>query len=100
MCVCVCVCVCVRVCVCVLREKFMESIISNGQQRLSLLMGVGRRRSQHSLFSLKDFIYLFDRERDSQKEREHKQGEWERKKQASNRGPLCEARSQDSGITP
>ena len=31
---------------------------------------------------LKDFIYLFDRERDSQQEREHKQGEWERKKQA------------------
>ena len=25
-------------------------------------------------FFLKDFIYLFDRERDSQREREHKQG--------------------------
>ena len=30
----------------------------------------------------KDFIYLFNRDRDSQQEREHKQGEWERKKQA------------------
>ena len=27
----------------------------------------------------KDFIYLFDRDRDSQQERQHKQGEWERK---------------------
>ena len=30
----------------------------------------------------KDFIYLLDR--DSQQEREHKQGEWERKKRAPN----------------
>ena len=41
------------------------------------------------------FIYLFDRERNSQGEREHKQGEWERKKQAP-RG----AHSQGPGITP
>ena len=33
-----------------------------------------------NFFFFKDFIYLFDR--DSQQEREHKQGEWERKKQA------------------
>ena len=34
---------------------------------------------------LKDFLfYLFDR--DSQREREHKQGEWERKKQAPSGG--------------
>ena len=32
-------------------------------------------------FSFKDFIYLFDGE--GQLEREHKQGEWEREKQAS-----------------
>ena len=32
-----------------------------------------------SLFFFKDFIYLFDRDRDSQRERKHKQGEWERK---------------------
>ena len=31
-------------------------------------------------FFKKDFIYLFDRDRDSQREREHRQGEWERKK--------------------
>ena len=28
------------------------------------------------VFFLKDFIYLFDRDTDSQREREHKQGEW------------------------
>ena len=33
-------------------------------------------------FFFKDFIYLFDRVRDSQREREHKKGERERKKQA------------------
>ena len=33
-------------------------------------------------FFFKDFIYFFDRDRNSQREREHKQGEWERKKQA------------------
>ena len=33
-------------------------------------------------FFFKDFIYLFERDRDSQRESEHKQGEWERKKQA------------------
>ena len=38
------------------------------------------------LFVFKDFIYLFDRERDSQPETEHKQGEWERKKQAPRGG--------------
>ena len=37
-------------------------------------------------FCFKDFIYLFDRKRDSQREGEHKQGEWERKKQAPSRG--------------
>ena len=31
---------------------------------------------------IKDFIYLFDRERNSQRERKHKQGGWERRKQA------------------
>ena len=35
-------------------------------------------------FFFKDFIYLFDR--DSQREMEHKQGEGERKKQASSGG--------------
>ena len=35
-------------------------------------------------YFFKDFIYLFDR--DSQQEREHKQGEWERKKQAPSGG--------------
>ena len=35
-------------------------------------------------FFFKDFIYLFNRDRDSQREREHKQGEWE--KQAHSRG--------------
>ena len=34
-------------------------------------------------FCFKDFIYLFDRDRYSQWEREHKQGEWERKKRRS-----------------
>ena len=34
-----------------------------------------------SYFFFKDFIYLFDRDRDSQRERGHKQGKWERKKQ-------------------
>ena len=33
-----------------------------------------------------NFFNLFDRDRDSQREREHKQGEWERKKQAHSRG--------------
>ena len=37
-------------------------------------------------FFKKDFIYLFDRERNSQREREHKRGEWERKKQAPSSG--------------
>ena len=37
-------------------------------------------------FLFKDFIYLFDRERNSQREGEHKQGEWERKKQIHIRG--------------
>ena len=41
----------------------------------------------------KDFIYLFDRERDSQRDREHKQGEWERKKQAPVEEP-------DAGLEP
>ena len=35
-------------------------------------------------FFFKDFIYLCGR--DSQREWEHKQGEWERKKQAPSRG--------------
>ena len=51
-------------------------------------------------FFFKDFIYLFDRDRDSQREREHKQGEWERKKQAHSGGAWCGARSQNAGITP
>ena len=47
----------------------------------------------------KDFLfYLFDR--DSQREREHKQGEWERKKQAPSRGAWCGARPHNTGITP
>ena len=37
-------------------------------------------------FFFKDFIYLFDRERHTQLEREHKQGEWEKEKQAHSRG--------------
>ena len=45
------------------------------------------------LFFFKDFIYLFDRDRDSQWEREHKQGEWERKKQAPAEEP-------DVGLDP
>ena len=40
-----------------------------------------------------DFIYLFDRGRDSQREREHKQGEWERRKWTSSREP-------DVGLDP
>ena len=40
------------------------------------------------------------RERDSQREREHKQGEWERKKQAPSGGARCGARSHNTGITP
>ena len=51
-------------------------------------------------FIFKDFIYLFDRDRDSQQEREHKQGEWERKKQAHSGGAWCGARSHNSGTTP
>ena len=46
------------------------------------------------------FIYLFDRERNSQGEREHKQGEWEMKKQAHSRGARCGTRSWNTGITP
>ena len=46
-------------------------------------------------FFFKDFIHLFDRDRDSQREREHKQGEWERKKQARSGGAWCGARSQN-----
>ena len=38
-------------------------------------------------------FYLFDRDRDSQGEREHKQGEWERKKQAHSEEP-------DVGLDP
>ena len=45
-------------------------------------------------------FFLFDRERDSQQERKHKQGEWERKKQAPSRGAWCGTWSQDSGIMP
>ena len=37
------------------------------------------------LFFFLKIFYLFDRDRDSQQEREHKQGEWERKKQAHSR---------------
>ena len=51
-------------------------------------------------FFFKDFIYLFDGERESQREREHRHGEWERKKQAPSGGARCGARSQDSQITP
>ena len=29
------------------------------------------------IFFFKDFIYLFERDRDSQRERGHKQGEWQ-----------------------
>ena len=39
------------------------------------------------IFFFKDFIYLFDRDRDSQRERKHKQGEWERKKLAHSEEP-------------
>ena len=46
-----------------------------------------------SFLFFKDFIYLFDRDRDSQQEREHKQGEWERKKQAPSEEP-------DAGLNP
>ena len=46
----------------------------------------GERESFFILLYFKDFIYLFDPERDSQREREHKQGEWERKKQAPSGG--------------
>ena len=73
-------------CVCVEREihginhfKWSAEII--------LGYGCGEKEKPTFTFFFKDFIYLFDRERNSQKEREHKQGEWERKKQASNRGP-------------
>ena len=46
----------------------------------------GARESFFILFYFKDFIFLFDPERDNQREREHKQGEWERKKQAPSGG--------------
>ena len=39
------------------------------------------------------FIYLFDGERGSQREKEHKQGEWEREKQAHRGGAWRGARS-------
>ena len=58
----------------------------------------GRRKVYEFFF--KDFIYLFDRETHSQREQEHKQGEWERKKQAPSRGAQCGAQSQNAGITP
>ena len=45
------------------------------------------------LLFFKDCVYLFDRERNSQREREHKQGEWERKKQAPREKP-------DVGLDP
>ena len=45
------------------------------------------------IYFLSDFIYLFGRDRDSQREREHKQGEWERKKQAPSKEP-------DAGLDP
>ena len=50
-------------------------------------------------YFFKDFIYLFDK-RDSQREREHKQREWERKKQAPSGRAWRGVRSQNVGITP
>ena len=44
-------------------------------------------KKQEILSFFFNFIYSFDGERDSQREREHKQGEWERKKQAPSKGP-------------
>ena len=46
----------------------------------------GERESFFILLYFKDFNYLFDPERDSQTERDHKQGEWERKKQTPSGG--------------
>ena len=63
------------------------------------LMGLYMRIFSFLFFFFKDF-YLFDRDRDSQWEREHKQGEWKRKKQAHSGGAWCGARSQNTGITP
>ena len=51
------------------------------------------------LFFLK-ILFIYLTERDSQWEREHKQGEWERKKQAHSRGAWRGARSHNAGITP
>ena len=45
------------------------------------------------------FIYLTEI-RDSQREREHKQGEWERKKQAHSGGAWCGARSHNARSRP
>ena len=53
----------------------------------------GERESFFILLYFKYFIYLFDPERDSQREREHKQGEWERKKRAPAEEP-------DGGLDP
>ena len=43
-------------------------------------------RTKAFFFFLKILFIYFDRERDSQREREHKQGEWERKKQPPSGG--------------
>ena len=53
------------------------------------LKPVRLEKKQEILSFFFNFIYSFDGERDSQWEREHKQGEWERKKQAPSKGPWC-----------
>ncbi|XP_064437860.1 sialic acid-binding Ig-like lectin 14 isoform X2 [Mirounga angustirostris] len=76
-----------------------KSFIKNATLKLILLFNVSVEVSRANLylnrvsffvehvpkktFKKKYFIYLFDRE--TQREREHKQGEWEREKQASRR---------------
>ena len=125
MCVCVCVCVCTHTtslsihlpmdiwalsivwlllimllwtsgCMCP-----FKSVIFYPLGKYPVVQLLGHRVALFLTFSFfKDFIYLFDRDRDSQWEREHKQGEWERKKQALSGGAWCGARTHNAGITP
>ena len=79
---------------------FMVSLISQilpswSSSCLSLFFSA----SLFSIIFFKDFIYLFDRDR--QREGEHKQGEWERKKQAPSRaGSPVRCREPDAGLDP
>ena len=75
----------------------MACYFSTAQIYMKLVRGENRL---FSVFFFLDLTYSFDRGRDSQWEREHKQGEWERKKQSPSRRAQCGARAQNFRITP